>query len=96
MKEIFTEEEYDEAVKKFNEQMKINFYSDIKNYSTYDGYADLRNFHLSDDDFKLLWRCQDLLFTFDYLENMTFADCSNFYNEIKALYLNYFKTGRLA
>lgn len=96
MKEIFTEEEYNEAVQKFNEQMKINFYSDVQNYSGYDGYVDLRKYHLAEDDFKLLWRCQDLLFTFDYLENMTFANCFNFYNEIKTLYLNYFKKGKVA
>ena len=31
MKEIFTEEEYNEAVKKYNEKIKIDFYSNIWN-----------------------------------------------------------------
>lgn len=87
MKEIFTEEEYNEAVKKFNEQMKIDFYSNIKNYSAYDGYADLRKYQFSEDDFKLLWRCQDLLFNFDFLDDGS----SSIYSEIKSVYLNYFR-----
>lgn len=88
MKEIFTEEEYNEAVKKYNEKIKIDFYSNINNYTSYDGYADLRNYSLSEENFKMLWRFQDLLFTFDYLDTV---NNSNIYNEIKTLYSNIFK-----
>lgn len=87
MKEIFTEEEYNEAVKKYNEKIKIDFYSNVSNYSTYEGYADLRKYNLSENDFKLLWRCQDLLFNFDFLNDGT----SSIYSEIKSVYLNYFR-----
>ena len=88
MKEIFIVEEYNEAVKKYNEKIKIDFYSNINNYTSYDGYADLRNYSLSEENFKMLWRFQDLLFTFDYLDTV---NNSNIYNEIKTLYSNIFK-----
>lgn len=90
MKEIFTEEEYNEAVKKYNEKIKIDFYNNIDNYNSYDGYDDLRNYSLSEENFKMLWRFQDLLFTFDYLDTV---NNSSIYNQIKSLYSNIFNGG---
>lgn len=91
MKEIFTEEEYNEAVKKFNEEMKIDFFSNIENYPTYNGYDNLKEYELSDSDFKLLWRMQEMLYMYDTeKENFSKLSC-DMLNQIKQIYFNYFK-----
>ncbi len=86
MKEIFTEEEYQEAVKKYNEHARNSFYNNIDFYSTYEGYADLRNFEMSEDDFKMLWRWQDLLYNYEHSTNCSLI-IQNAYNEMKNMYL---------
>ncbi len=89
MKEIFTEEEYQEAVKLYNEQARNDFYSNKEYYSNYEGYADLRDFDMSEDDFKMLWRCQDLLYNYEHSNNGSLIT-QKAYNEIKSIYLNCF------
>lgn len=86
MKQIFTEKEYEEAVKKYNETLKDSFFSDIKNYSIYDGFEDLREYNISDQDFKLLWKCQELLFSYENEKESLCETSKNLYNNIKKLY----------
>lgn len=88
MKEIFTEEEYNEAVKKYNEQFRLSLYENTDLYPTYDGYIDLRNLKLQDEDFKMLWQYQDLLYSFEQSKTCS-SGIRNLYNEMKKVYLNY-------
>ena len=91
MKEIFTEEEYTEAVKKFNEEMMNEYYGKVENYPTYDSYADLRDYELSDIEFKILWRCQELLHTYDLAKNQLSNNSRNILENLKNVYSNSFK-----
>ncbi|MBP3920133.1 MAG: hypothetical protein J6D28_01045 [Bacilli bacterium] len=86
MKEIFTEEEYNDAVKKFNEQLMNNFYEDRNNYCPYKGYDDLRNYSLNENEFQLLWRCQELLHSFEENNDLLSENISNIYQTIRAVY----------
>lgn len=90
MKEIFTEEEYQEAVKLYNEQVRMNFYSNKNLYSAYEGYVDLRDFEMPDTDFRLLWQVQDLLYNFDQPNNRPLKTQST-YENIKNIYHNCFR-----
>lgn len=91
MKEIFTEEEYTEAVKKFNEEMMNEFYGKRENYPTYDSYTDLRDYEFSDIEFKILWRCQELLHTYDLAKNQLSNNSRNILENLKNVYSNSFK-----
>ncbi len=86
MKQIFTEEEYEEAVKRYNEILKDSFFSDIKNYSIYEGFEDLREYNISDQDFKLLWKCQEMLFSYEKNKESLSETSKNLYNGIRNLY----------
>lgn len=65
MKEIFTEEEYQDAIRGYNEMLEKEYYADKNNYKVAEGFIDLRNYNLDDDDFHLLWRFQDMLSSLD-------------------------------
>lgn len=89
MKEIFTEEEYQNAVIKYNERVRNDLFNNITFYSSYDGYVDLRELNLSEDDFKILWRWQDLLYSYEHSNNCS-KIINKIYQEMKAMYLNCF------
>lgn len=91
MKEIFTEEEYNEAVKKYNEEIKQDFYNDLSNYISSENYEDLRNYELTENEFKILWRCQDLLSNYDLLKQDLSQDCIDIFEKLKEEYCNSFK-----
>ncbi len=91
MKEIFTEEEYNEAIKKYNEEIKQDFYNDLSNYISSEDYEDLRNYELTENEFKILWRCQDLLSNYDLLKQDLSQDCINIFEKLKEEYCNSFK-----
>ena len=86
MKEIFTEEEYNDAVKKFNEQLMKNFYEDKNNYCPYKSFDDLRNFSLNETEFQLLWRCQELLQSFEEQKDLLSDNIANIYETLRAVY----------
>ena len=91
MKEIFTEEEYNEAIKKYNEEITQDFYNDLSNYISNEDYEDLRNYELTENEFKILWRCQDLLSNYDLLKQDLSQDCINIFEKLKEEYCNSFK-----
>lgn len=91
MKEIFTEEEYNEALRKYNEEIKQDYYSELSNYIPNDDYVDLRNYELTENEFKILWRCQDLLSNYDLRKKDLGEDCCAIFETLKEEYCNSFK-----
>lgn len=91
MKEIFTEEEYNEALRKYNEEIKQDYYSELSNYIPNDDYVDLRNYELTENEFKILWRCQDLLSNYDLRKKDLGEDCCTIFETLKEEYCNSFK-----
>lgn len=90
MKEIFTKEEYREAMGLYNSQIKADFYENIDNYLPCEGYVDLKQYDMSDEDFKVLWMCQDFLSNYDVVKNHINPNIQNLCESIKNLYSNIF------
>lgn len=91
MKEIFTEKEYTEAVQKVNEKMLNDFYDNLNNYSPFENYVDLNNYEITDEEFRLLWKCQDLLHYYDENKKSLGNNCINIFDSLKEKYMNSFK-----
>lgn len=91
MKEIFTEKEYTDAVQKANEKVMNDFYSNLNNYSPFENYVDLNNYEITDEEFRLLWRCQELLQYYDANKKMLGNNCINIFDSLKEKYMNSFK-----
>ena len=91
MKEIFTEKEYTEAVQKVNVKMLNDFYNNLNNYAPTDNYVDLRDYEITDEEFKLLWRCQELLNEYDNNKQSLGSNCINIFGTLKDKYLSSFK-----
>lgn len=89
MKKTFTEEEYQEIKKLYSKEVLKNYYEDQNNYIEYDGYENLNNCNLLPEEYKLLWKLQDLLFSYDELKeklsdefHIIFESIKNPYNDL--------------
>lgn len=91
MKETFTEEEYQEALKKFYSEVKRDFYNNKNNYLPYKGFIDLRNYNLESEDFKILWIFQDLLYSYEKSNSVLSSNGKSLYESTKSLYSNFIK-----
>lgn len=90
MKEIFTEEEYKDVVKKCNEMVSSELYENIENYPTYKNYINLKDCALSDYEFKLLWKCQELLSIYDSSKHQVSENICIILDSLKEHYDNFF------
>ena len=86
-----TEKEYTEAVQKVNVKMLNDFYNNLNNYAPTDNYVDLRDYEITDEEFKLLWRCQELLNEYDNNKQSLGSNCINIFGTLKDKYLSSFK-----
>lgn len=89
MKKTFTEEEYQEIKKLYSKEVLKNYYEEQNNYIEYDGYKNLNNFNLLPEEYKLLWKLQDLLFNYDEVKeqlsdkfHIIFESIKNLYNDL--------------
>lgn len=92
MKEIFTEEEYQEVLKNFYKETQKEFCNDRTKYLPYEGLSDLRNYSLNSEEFKLLWICQEMLSCYEKSKSMVNIDSRNLCESIKLLYSDLIKT----
>ena len=87
MKELFTEKDYTEAVQKLNEKIINDFYNNLSNYSPFDNYVNLNNYEIPKEEFKLLWRCQELLHYYDLNRQLLSHNCISIFDSLKKRYI---------
>ena len=65
--------------------------NNLNNYAPTDNYVDLRDYEITDEEFKLLWRCQELLNEYDNNKQSLGSNCINIFGTLKDKYLSSFK-----
>lgn len=91
MKQTFSEEEYQEISKLYSREVLKNHYGNKDNYIEYDGFKNLNDYNLLPEEFELMWKLQELLYTYNQLKAQLSNDFCSTLDSINNSYYDLFK-----